>query len=256
MKLRIRLQEVCIMVALVMVIAYLILSNSVRNLKADRDLVIEECNNIQEQLNLSEQDVTVLKQQRITMNNELAKLELGIKIMEDEVQVVKNELAEYKYRELWYRDIDLDDEYQIYIYEWCKKLQLDYDIALAKIQLESRFDVNARGYNKNDQGQITSTDYGLCQINSGNLNWCNELAGREVDVVNDVYDNIECALRIYKSYQDYWNDKGYTGYELNIRTLNSYNLGISGFSKYIENGNSWDSWRYAKLVYNNLENIR
>ena len=207
-------------------------------------------------------DIANKSMENESLIQEMDSLELDIASLHAELEVTINELQEYRdqveeieYRKEWYRDIPLDDEYQIYIYEKCKELGLDYELALAKIMLESQFDPEARGYNKDENNKITSTDYGLMQINSGNLKWCLELAGRDVDVVNNVYDNIECGLLIYKYYQDYWIAKGYSDYALNVRALNSYNRGINGYLNYISNGNSWDSWRYAKLVYRNYNDI-
>lgn len=215
-----------------------------------------ETNTIHLELNDTTELVTELKQDIRAINHECAKLEYEIQLMQYEIDQLKEELNEYRYHQEWYRDIDLDDEYQKYIYEMCSELELDYDIALAKMKLESQFNLNARGYNKDSDGNIKSIDYGIGQINSNNINWCSELAGREIDVINNVYDNIESSLRIYKHYKDYWVRKGYNGLELEIRALNSYNRGISGYLNYMKEGHSYDEWKYAKLVMRNLEDIR
>lgn len=44
---------------------------------------------------------------------------------------------------------------------WAEK-----DLLCAVIMQESGFKNTARNYNKNAQGVVTSTDYGICQINS------------------------------------------------------------------------------------------
>lgn len=229
---------------------------TVDSVEADRDLLDLECNTYQDELMSISIDLQESETERIGLEDTVTELEVQIAEMKAEVKLIQEEanrameeLAYMKERENWYRDIPLDEKYQKYIYDWCNELGLDYNLALAKIKLESQFKVDAVG----DNG--SSKDFGLCQVNSKNFEWCEELAGREVDVVNNVYDNIECGLRIYKHYQDYWTDLGYTGYELNVRTLNSYNRGIQGYYNYMNQGNSWDDWRYAKLVYKNLDEI-
>jgi soluble lytic murein transglycosylase-like protein len=184
---------------------------------------------------------------------EFENIRLEMKSIENQLSEYKEEILKAEYMVLWKRNVPLDDEYQMYLYEKCIEYGLDYDLAIAKISLESNFNVAARGYNKRDNGSIDSTDYGLMQVNSKNLKWVNELAGEELDVINDVYDNIDAGLLIFKHYYNYWELKGYIGYELNVRALNSYNRGLKGYYDYMaEEGNSWDTWRYAKLVLDRM----
>lgn len=131
---------------------------------------------------------------------------------------VKKAIPEY--------DIPLDEELQHYIYDLCEEYDIEYELFLALIHHESKFDNNAIGKNR------TSTDHGLTQINSRNEKWINELAGREMDITNEK-DNILAGMLIYNHYKTYWKDKGYDGLELQQRVLLSYNRGLSGSKKYI-----------------------
>lgn len=250
-------------VRIVLTISFVFLAinaNTEYNKKADissqRDLIQIEYNMSQTELTIARDEINELQSDNDELVNELVVLGEQIEDMKNEVDRVEGELEIYKYRELWYRNINLSEELQEYIYNMCLRLDLDYDIALAKMKLESQFNINAIGYNKDSEGNIKSTDHGIGQVNSNNLEWVNELCNRDVDVINNVYDNIEASLRIYKHYRDYWSNKGYNGLELEIRALNTYNMGVSGFNNYISNGNDYDDWRYAKLVMNNLNEIR
>lgn len=67
--------------------------------------------------------------------------------------------------------IELSEELQRFTYEQCKEQGLDYTVVLALMWRESRFHVNAVGYNTNG-----TRDHGLMQINDVNKPWLqNEL---------------------------------------------------------------------------------
>lgn len=202
-------------------------------------------------------DLTEVNTSSESRISELEVQVIDIVIEFEKAEVKKaEEYSQYEYKLEWIRDIPLEEKYQEYVYLMCNELNIKYDLSLAKIKLESQFDISARGYNKTEEGIIISVDVGLMQINDGNLRWCEELAGRKVDIYNNVYDNIECGLRIYKFYHDYWSNRGYTGYELNVRSLNSYNRGIQGYYDYMADGHGWDDWKYAKAVYINYNDMK
>ena len=133
--------------------------------------------------------------------------------------------AQEEYRKEWYRDITLEEKYQQYIYEWCQMLEIDYDLMLALSYHESRFNPNAL----NTTNSNGTRDYGLFQVNSSNLKWVEELAGRPMDVIGDVYDNILGGILIFNFYYSYWEDRELEGEELKHYALSSYNFGIGGF---------------------------
>ena len=222
-----------------------------------------EYNNTQDELSLAMEalnDSYVANYELRELNDRLLEenedLREDILFLRIELGKVQKEYEEYIKEQEYKKDISLDLEYQKYIYNRCVELDLDYDLSLAKISLESNFDINARGYNRDSQGNVKSTDIGLMQVNDGNVEWANELVERELDIYNNVYDNIDAGLAIYKHYKSYWVSRGYVDRELDFRSLNSYNRGISGFKRYMENGNNYDDWIYGKLVMDRLEDVK
>lgn len=129
-------------------------------------------------------------------------------------------ITEVELQQHWEREISLDPIYQKYTWELCQMFDVDYNLILAVMYHESRFKIDA--YSK-------TNDIGLMQVNRGNRAWANELAGRKIDLY-DPYDNILTGILIYKHYEDYWLDRGIEGEKLPKYTLNSYNMGISGFA--------------------------
>lgn len=186
------------------------------------------------------------------LKEQIERLNFEIESIMLEYEQYKIEVEENQYK----RDLPLSFEIQEAIYNICLELELDYDLALAKISLESNFDMYAKGYNKDEDGNILSVDIGLMQVNSNNLEWADELCGRELDIYNNVYDNIEAGLRIYKYYQSYWSSRGYVERELDYRSLNSYNRGIQGLKNYMNEGNNYDDWIYGKLVMDRLSELK
>ena len=130
-------------------------------------------------------------------------------------------------RAKWLRDISLDEKYQKFTWEMSTMLDMDYELILAVMYHESRFNPNAFN-NTNSNGTV---DYGLMQVNSGNLKWVEQLAGREMDVINDPYDNIVGGIVILKYYYDHWVEKGLEGDQLFQYALNSYNAGLAGYAR-------------------------
>ncbi len=137
-----------------------------------------------------------------------------------EIDITEEEKAIPQY------NIPLDEELQQYIYGLCEEYGIEYELFLALMHHESKFDNNVVGKNK------TSTDHGLTQINSRNKKWINELADRELDITNEK-DNILAGVLIYNHYKNYWKDEGYEGLELQQRALLSYNRGLNGAKKYM-----------------------
>ncbi len=120
-------------------------------------------------------------------------------------------------------EVELSKEEQEFLLEISIEHQVPFEVMMAKIFYESRFQADAVGYNRNG-----SVDRGLSQINSSNHNWCVELLGREPDYFNS-YDSMLLGVLIYAHYQEYWLERGLEGVNLIHHTLNSYNMGIRGF---------------------------
>lgn len=103
-------------------------------------------------------------------------------IKADEERIYQEYLAsiEEKVIEPPFQDINLDDDYQFYLFERCKFYGIDFWLALALMESESTF---------NDKA-VNGTSVGLMQINQC---WWNHW--EELDV-NNPYDNIEMGLKI------------------------------------------------------------
>lgn len=149
-------------------------------------------------------------------------IQMEIKDIEEyENWIASIEFEEDKTVEAWRRDISLPEKYQKYTWEWCQMLDLDYNLVLALMYHESRFKLDV--YSR-------TNDIGVMQVNENNKKWANELAKRKIDLY-EPYDNILAGLLIYKHYQDYWIVQGITGTTLKQYALNSYNMGIGGFTR-------------------------
>lgn len=128
-----------------------------------------------------------------------------------------------------YYRIILEKELQDYIQEICQKYDVDTEIMLAIIKTESNFRHDLSSANQSEAGR----SIGICQLNENYLDWYSVLTGIKDFNINDIKDNIEGGIAVYKYYRDYWKERGYNGEELEIYALNSYNMGIQGFTRYV-----------------------
>ena len=144
-----------------------------------------------------------------------------IKYIEVEVE---REIEEVNY---WLRNIPLSEELQKFTFELCEEHGLSYDMVLAVIQHESKFNPKAVGKNNNG-----SEDRGLMQLNSSFHQWHSELLGiprNQFDPFNE-RQNLEVGIKILAHYRDYWYERGVDDQERLFKyTLNSYNAGISAY---------------------------
>lgn len=132
-----------------------------------------------------------------------------------------------------YYDIDLPIDLQDYVREVCSKYNMDLELALAIMCVESKFDIKAKSKNKSGKGYSV----GLMQINTGNkayIEWYGELTRIEKFNPDNVYHNIEAGIAVYKDYEKLWQERGYEGEELMKITLLSYNRGVTGARMYME----------------------
>ena len=165
------------------------------------------------------------------------------------IEILKNTVEENTYYQ-----IPLSYELQNYIKETCEKYDVDVKLVLGIMKTESTFNHNVSS--KNNSGGGSSC--GIMQLNTARksyIKWYGELTGigDSFDYRN-IYHNIEAGIAVYKYYRNYWEVKGYKGTELNIRALNSYNMGIANFERYIRNTGSI-SRSYDKKVYKNMEGL-
>jgi len=134
-------------------------------------------------------------------------------------------------------DINVPEEVQKYLYDKCLEYDIEYELALAVIKLETEwtFDPKFKTNNTNSQGINTSIDEGLFQINSNLTDWYAELAGIEDNYnVFDPYDNILMGL----SGLDFWRryaiekesliDKD----EITVYMLECYTHGYYGYKEH------------------------
>lgn len=121
----------------------------------------------------------------------------------------------------WFRDVPLNEKIQKYMYEKCQEFDFDYDVLLALAWKESHYQTRL----------VSSTnDIGLLQINKNNQKWVNQMAGRELNLY-DPYDNIFASLLILDSYRSEWIKQGIPEDKLMQYTLNSYNMGVTGYKR-------------------------
>lgn len=135
------------------------------------------------------------------------------------------------------RDIPLSLELQEYTYYICNAYDVDYDIVLAIMQVESKF-TNVISKSGND--------FGICQINKVNHEWLDTQYG-----LNDMLDerqNIKACVIILSdiSKNEY--------FDTNDKILMAYNMGQGGARKAIESGTL--STEYTRKVNKAIEEIR
>ena len=153
-----------------------------------------------------------------------------------------------------YYDIPLNEKLQDYIKDKCKEYDVEFELVLAVIQLESDFDVNCISYNKDENENIISKDIGLMQINNLYSDWYAELANlKEYNLLNP-YDNIQMGIAGLSTYKRLWEDKGYKDEELTIRMLNTYNMGEGSYKRFINKRNNI-SRAYDRVVFKNMEEL-
>lgn len=107
-----------------------------------------------------------------------------------------NPAARFRYSE----EIPLSPAIQEYIWNKCVEATDDYEnyylFMLGAIELESSFNEDAVGHNKNG-----STDRGLCQINSSRISEMKNLG--LIDCTGDlfnIYKNIDCGFELMNRY--------------------------------------------------------
>jgi hypothetical protein len=113
-------------------------------------------------------------------------------------------------------NINLPEEQQQYAYNICKKYGIEYELLLAVMYKESRFDANATG----------SNSYGLCQIHGTNMSMLSYRLG--ITNLYDPYDNMTAGAYLLSTY--FQIAANYvSGDSLTVYALNSYNMGDSAY---------------------------
>lgn len=119
--------------------------------------------------------------------------------LEETIQQPKAELQQEESIELYYiPEIPLDKELQKYTYDLCLEKNIDYELVLAVMWRESRFEFDATGYNANG-----TQDSGIMQINDINKEWI----AKELDIT-DLYDPYQNILAGITMLADFINTYG------------------------------------------------
>lgn len=151
--------------------------------------------------------------------------------LEDTIQQPKTKLKQEEPIELYYiPEIPLDKELQKYTYDLCLEKNIDYELVLAVMWRESRFELDATGYNTNG-----TQDSGIMQINDINKEWIAE----ELNVT-DLYDpqqNILAGITMLSNFIDTYGEHD---------GLMAYGAGETGMSRLREKGvNTLDNVQVA-----------
>lgn len=115
---------------------------------------------------------------------------------------------EKQIKKIKYYDIPLDEQLQDYIRKECQEADIDMELVLAVIQVESNFDSNV----------VSDTnDYGLMQINKVN----HESLQKKLSIYDflDPYDSVRAGIYMLSKLDWCEND---------IQRLMCYNMGVSG----------------------------
>lgn len=115
---------------------------------------------------------------------------------------------EKQIKKIKYYDIPLDEQLQDYIRKQCQEANIDMELVLAVIQVESNFDSNV----------VSETnDYGLMQINKVN----HESLQKKLSIYDflDPYDSVRAGIYMLSKLDWCEND---------IQRLMCYNMGVSG----------------------------
>lgn len=138
-------------------------------------------------------------------------------------------------------NIPLNQNIKEYTEYKCEKFNLDYEMILAVMFVESRFDRNAISYN--------GSSYGLMQLNKNTYFW---IAQKGLNNYNfnpfSPYQNINAGVWYLDYLRDYWINQGYSQEVVFNLTLISYHRGIQGCKDYVAQYGYYSD--YVGAVYN------
>lgn len=153
------------------------------------------------------------------------------------------EKPEPKVIEKVYYDIPLSRGLQDYTRGLCEAHGIEFEMILAIMNQESDYKHKTKSKNNGELG----SSIGIMQVNENNIDWCRQLTGLGKKFnINNIYHNIFSGILIYKSCRHDW-EWGYTGWELDIRSLNSYNMGTRKYVRYIRRTGTIN-WKYGREV--------
>ncbi len=153
-----------------------------------------------------------------------------------EEKVIQNRLQEYEEKNYIYYDVPLENDFQEYVQDICRKYGFDrYDIIIALIGCESDFQENA----------ISPTDdYGYMQINEINHEWLSN----ELEIVDflDGEQNVIAGVYMLSNLYSKYDDIGLA--------LMCYNCGEKGARRLWEQGIY--STNYSRKVIETAECLK
>lgn len=142
----------------------------------------------------------------------------------------KNKVRQQEIEDKKYYDVPLSEDIQDIIFEYCELYGIGIPLVLAVIEQETGGTFNTRLIHKNNNG---TRDFGLLQLNSSNHKWFAEMISEpEFDPLN-VRNNLHAGIKFLSILRDQFKDQ-YSGDELKVWLLNSYNMGVSGFQRYVK----------------------
>lgn len=118
-------------------------------------------------------------------------------------------------------DIPLSEDLQRFTYACSSDAGVEYELVLAIMWRESRFDPNAVGYNRNG-----TKDNGIMQINDVNKGWLSEKYG--ITDLMDPYQNIRAGVTMLSELLHEYNDVE--------AALMAYHYGEAGMLKKMRQG--------------------
>jgi len=183
-----------------------------------------------ENIKIIENENTLLNQQIKNNNVEIAKYKNIVDSFND-MEVVNLNYVYYP--------VDLTVKEQEHLQNLAYNNNFSYELILSIIFTESRFDKNA----------ISSSNcLGLMQLNERYLSTYSELANIENPDPFDAMQNATMGIAYLNYLREYWKSQGVTADEqLYVMMLNSYNMGISSYSRFIKENNTYGR-TYDQLI--------
>lgn len=169
------------------------------------------------------------------LQNNLSDLEKELDITKQELEEIIKKLEEAKY---YMPNVQLSKDLQKYMYDTCKKYNVDYIEAHAVMKVENP-SYNPRLVHKNKNGTV---DVGLFQINEVNHQTLKEKLG--VVDFKDPYQNIKAGIYFLSKLNKYEGHKKFM----------AYNFGEYGMKKAIRKG--YLSSAYSRKVMKYVEDLK
>lgn len=139
-------------------------------------------------------------------------------------------------------DVPLSDDLQKYTQELCDKYDVSYELILAIIEKESKY----------NSSLISETnDYGIMQINQSNFNQVRKYMKEEFGVNNfnwkDPYQNIAAGIYWFKITREEMLAFGFSEERIFPISILAYNMGAPKARTYLKS-HSANDWKYVKEV--------